>query len=233
MTELVESDEIIEYDINSKINRKAENVEENMDLFKTVQSNLLKNYSKDVYTMFFYYSQKPLFLKEECKKIVEMGNSSKFDYQKFGTGQLDFTIFNAKRSYLFPNDDTNDIYQKIGNTIVEQNQKIWNFNLFDFGEPIKFMEYNEYMTGHAAMHTDLAHHGVTRFRKLTIIIQLTDKSEYEGGELILQHYEKPYIMPKTQGTIIIFPSFLLHEVKPVTKGVRNSLVAFAYGPPFC
>ena len=232
MTELVESDEIIEYDINSKIDRSNEGVEENMDLFKTVQSNLLNYYPNDIYTMFFYYSEKPLFSKEECKKIIEMGNSSKFDYQKFGTGQLDFKIFNAKRSYLFPNDKTNDLYQKIGNIVVEQNQRLWNFNLFDFGEPIKFMEYNEYMTGHASMHADLSHHGVTKFRKLTIIIQLTDKSEYEGGDFILQHYEKPFIMPKTQGTIIIFPSFSLHEVKPVTKGTRNSLVAFAYGPPF-
>ena len=34
-------------------------------------------------------------------------------------------------------------------------------------------------------------------------------------------------------SVIIFPSFLLHKVEPVTKGIRNSLVIFSYGPPFC
>ena len=71
MTELVESDEIIEHDINSKIDRSNEGVEENMDLFKTVQSNLLNYYPNDIYTMFFYYSEKPLFSKEETNETKD------------------------------------------------------------------------------------------------------------------------------------------------------------------
>ena len=38
------------------------------------------------------------------------------------------------------------------------------------------------------------------------------------------------ILPK--GSIIVFPSFLWHRVKPVTKGVRYSLVVWNLGYPF-
>lgn len=224
---------MIQLDNKFSENNRIENNNDNFELYKFIQGNLMSNYPKPIYTMFYYYSLNPLFSKDECKEIVEMGTSLNFDYQRFGTGQLDFKKFNAKRSYLLPNSKTEKIYEKLRNIIIETNNELWNFNLYDFGEPIKFMEYNEYMNGHAALHCDISHQGVSKYRKLTIIVQLTDNNDYEGGDLILQHYEKPYIMPNIQGTIIIFPSFLLHEVKPVTKGIRNSLVAFAYGPPFC
>ena len=39
-------------------------------------------------------------------------------------------------------------------------------------------------------------------------------------------------MDKKQGTLIMFPSYVLHEVKPVTKGERNSLVTWVTGNQF-
>jgi len=62
---------------------------------------------------------------------------------------------------------------------------------------------------------------------------LSDGDDYDGGNLVIQNYETLQVMPRKRGTIIIFPSFLLHRVEPVIRGVRNSLVTFAYGPPFC
>jgi len=74
--------------------------------------------------------------------------------------------------------------------------------------------------------------------------QLTDGSEYKGGELEfdLRNYDPPMrdeskhliqckqILPK--GSIIVFPSFMWHRVKPVTKGTRYSLVMWTLGYPF-
>jgi PKHD-type hydroxylase len=48
----------------------------------------------------------------------------------------------------------------------------------------------------------------------------------------LYETEKPIILPKEQGKLIAFPSYTLHEVKPVTKGERYSLVAWITGPQF-
>ena len=74
--------------------------------------------------------------------------------------------------------------------------------------------------------------------------QLTDGSEYEGGELEFdfrnydphmrdeaKHLKQAEeILPK--GSIIVFPSFVWHRVKPVTKGTRYSLVMWNLGYPF-
>ena len=74
--------------------------------------------------------------------------------------------------------------------------------------------------------------------------QLTDGSEYDGGELEFdfRNYD-PYardesrhvvqvkeILPK--GSIVIFPSHIWHRVKPVTKVTRYSLVVWHLGDPF-
>jgi PKHD-type hydroxylase len=38
-------------------------------------------------------------------------------------------------------------------------------------------------------------------------------------------------VPRDQGTIIVFPSTMLHRVSPITKGIRRSVVGWAMGPP--
>ena len=67
---------------------------------------------------------------------------------------------------------------------------------------------------------------------MSLSIQLTDPKEYEGGDLCLYQEEKGDIMKKEQGTLILFPSYTLHEVKPITKGERNSLVSCVTGKQF-
>jgi PKHD-type hydroxylase len=67
---------------------------------------------------------------------------------------------------------------------------------------------------------------------LTIIVFLSDESTYEGGDFMIQYINSTIKIPKKRGSIIIFPSFLTHQVSPVIKGIRNSLVIFAHGPPF-
>ena len=39
-------------------------------------------------------------------------------------------------------------------------------------------------------------------------------------------------MPRGQGTAVIFPSFVLHRVTPVTQGTRWSLTLWSHGPAF-
>ncbi len=80
---------------------------------------------------------------------------------------------------------------------------------------------------------------VNKVRKLSVTINLCDKHEYEGGNLKFDfgpHSEKERfhecveIRPK--GSMIVFPSFIHHQVTPVTKGTRYSLVLWACGRPF-
>jgi len=83
-----------------------------------------------------------------------------------------------------------------------------------------------------------------KVRKLSMTCQLTDGSEYTGGELEFdfRNYDPhmrdeskhvrqvPEILPK--GSIVVFPSHLWHRVKPVTRGTRYSLVVWHLGNPF-
>jgi PKHD-type hydroxylase len=68
---------------------------------------------------------------------------------------------------------------------------------------------------------------------LTSIIQLSDETTYEGGDLILENVsESPPEKIKNQGTMLTFPSFIYHRLTPVTKGKRYSLVGWFEGPKF-
>ena len=44
--------------------------------------------------------------------------------------------------------------------------------------------------------------------------------------------DTPNVAMKEQGTLTAFPSYVLHEVTPLTKGTRYSLVAWIGGKDF-
>jgi PKHD-type hydroxylase len=76
---------------------------------------------------------------------------------------------------------------------------------------------------------------------LSVTVSLSDPGEYEGGELEFdfkneEPHKKPNIRTCTEilskGSLVVFPSFVFHRVKPVTKGVRHSLVIWNLGYPF-
>jgi predicted 2-oxoglutarate/Fe(II)-dependent dioxygenase YbiX len=56
----------------------------------------------------------------------------------------------------------------------------------------------------------------TATRKLSMVLQLSDPSEYEGGELQILDKANPETVTKQKGMITVFPSYTLHQVTPVT-----------------
>ena len=72
-------------------------------------------------------------------------------------------------------------------------------------------------------------------RKISVSVILND--DYEGGDLEFLvinakgELEICKITPAV-GSAIIFPSYIMHRVTPVTKGTRYSVVAWYGGPPF-
>tara|TARA_S200002703_G_scaffold5285_1_gene6195 strand:+ start:6954 stop:7601 length:648 start_codon:yes stop_codon:yes gene_type:complete len=131
------------------------------------------------------------------------------------------------------NQDTNWLYKKIINQIHKVNQE--NFDMIlKFIENLQFSEYTESQQGFYAKHDDCGDKGrlenFVDIRKLSFSIQLTDEKEYEGGELILYYRDKEIKAPKSKGTIVFFKSDIMHEVKPVKKGIRHALVSWVQGP---
>ena len=141
------------------------------------------------------------------------------------------------------------IYKELHPYIHKANKDAgWNFE-WDRSESMQFTKYklNQYYDWHCdGWDKPYEKEGPDKgkIRKLSMTCQLTDGSEYEGGELEFdfrnydphmreetKHLKKAKeILPK--GSIIVFPSFVWHRVKPITKGVRYSLVMWNLGYPF-
>ncbi len=69
-------------------------------------------------------------------------------------------------------------------------------------------------------------------RKLSVIVQLSDPDDYDGGEFRMHQVgtEPPAEVVRKQGTLLIFPSLVMHGVSAVTRGTRYSLVGWYPGP---
>jgi PKHD-type hydroxylase len=110
-------------------------------------------------------------------------------------------------------------------------QNAFYVNVFKNAE-IQYTEYHASENGHYDWHHDIdwnANDGLDR--KLSITVQLSDINEYEGGDFQFTEVPNPEMKDaKQKGTVLIFPSYLIHQVSPVTKGVRKSLVAWFKGP---
>ena len=139
------------------------------------------------------------------------------------------------------------IYKEIHPYIHLANKKAgWNFE-WDWSENCQFTKYklNQYYDWHCdsnyfTYQDNKNQNTYGKIRKLSLTCQLTDGNEYEGGELEFdtRSYdprEKKIISCKDilpKGSIVVFPSFVWHRVKPVTKGIRHSLVMWNLGYPF-
>lgn len=174
-----------------------------------------------------------VFTAEECDKIIEHGKSLKTLDAKVGGGdnkeEVDPSIRITTIAWIEPHPDINWMYRKLVDATLGLNKEYFNFELFGFFEKLQFTEYNA-PDGNYKQHMDKVFNSV--IRKLSIVVQLTDPKEYEGGELKIYSGPNPETMTKDRGTVIAFPSYILHQVEPVTKGQRHSLVGWTLGSNF-
>ncbi len=191
-----------------------------------------------------------------CENVIKFGLQQKEQLARtggYGERKLNKKeILNLKQKrnsdVVFLNEEW--IYREIHPYINRANEQAgWNFK-WEHSESIQFTKYklNQYYDWHQDTwpkpynHPGRRDHGM--IRKLSVTCQLTDGSEYKGGELEFdfrnydpqmrdetKHLRKATeILPR--GSMIVFPSFLWHRVKPVTKGVRYSLVLWNVGYPY-
>jgi PKHD-type hydroxylase len=127
-------------------------------------------------------------------------------------------------------ENTKWIYDKIGTMAYEANKEMYNFDLNFMPEQIQYTEYYGTDKGHYDWHMDIGSQGFMPFRKLSVTVQLSDPDEYDGGDLqFWTGGQYPISGPRGKGNVVIFPSFLLHRVTPVTTGTRKSFVLWLGG----
>ena len=183
------------------------------------------NFELDQINLFAFWNN--AFSKEECERIINIAKNKGLVKGKTRGDTKD--VRDSKISWLYPIDNTDWVFRRVTDITLNLNERFFKFDLFGLNEGFQFTNY-EAPSGKYGKHIDRGTN--TAVRKLSISIQLTNPEEYEGGELYLYEGDKPTLMDKTQGTLIIFPSYVLHEVMPVTKGTRNSLVTWVTGKQF-
>ena len=169
------------------------------------------------------------FSKEECQSIINIAKDKGLIEGKTKGDTKD--VRESKISWLYPVDNMDWVFRRVTDITLNLNERFFKFDLFGLNEGFQFTNY-EAPSGKYGKHVDRGMN--MSVRKLSISIQLTDPEEYEGGELKLYDGDdkEAQVMDKTQGTLIIFPSYVLHEVMPITKGTRNSLVTWITGKQF-
>jgi predicted 2-oxoglutarate/Fe(II)-dependent dioxygenase YbiX len=188
-----------------------------------------KKLSHHVETDYICWSIADAMTPESCLKLIEsLEAQTQGEAAEIGMGEkgiVNKEIRDVSRVNL-------PSYRGIGATMMgigmAANQKAWKFDVTHSNQT-DYLKYDE--AGHYHAHVDtFITPGDSECRKLTVLMFLND--DFEGGRLFLQNSHKKIYPPQAAGTALVFPSFILHGVEPVTKGIRRSVVTWLVGPWF-
>tara|TARA_B100000809_G_scaffold218686_1_gene225462 strand:+ start:106 stop:612 length:507 start_codon:yes stop_codon:yes gene_type:complete len=164
------------------------------------------------------YSVPNFFNSEELEQINNI-----IDNGEWLTATASLQLY-RKTKIKWINKSHNLLFDKLLSGSHEAN-KNYGFNITQVKE-ISILKYD---TGDFySKHIDMSAHDSDR--KLSVIIPLSN--DYEGGDTFFFTNENPIKMPKGANIATFFPSYIVHEVTEVTKGVRYSLVSWANGDYF-
>jgi PKHD-type hydroxylase len=194
----------------------------------------------------YYYFFKSALTSKFCDDVIKHAKSKQEKLAKVGYLNKEKDLKKIRNSnVVFLNDQW--IYNEIHPYIHEANKQAgWNFD-WDWSESCQFTKYKvkQFYNWHSDdfnvpynVPNDLNFHN--KIRKLSVTCSLSDPKDYKGGELEFDFRNNPNgkpviktckeILPK--GSIVVFPSFVWHRVKPVKKGTRYSLVIWNLGKSF-
>lgn len=141
-----------------------------------------------------------------------------------GEGAINTEIRNVERVML-------PVYKDIGGRLAAAgfaaNNRAWKFNITHANQG-EFLKYPA--GGRYTPHMDTFLNPEGECRKLTVLAFLND--DFEGGRFFIQDGHERYYPPQAKGTVLVFPSFLLHGVEDITAGTRYSVVCWLVGPFF-
>lgn len=176
-----------------------------------------------------------VFNEDECNKIIEcyhnreltdsISTDYNFDYQNKDSlkNLKDNKSRISKESALFSGEDE-WVHDKVSNILEELNDKFFNFDSLKMGR-YQLLQYGP--NGKFDWHADQGLKGVFSLRRISIVIFLSNRDEYEGGQLeFMPKLREPLKMEK--GYMVVFPSHKIHRVSPIISGIRRTIVNWSY-----
>lgn len=181
----------------------------------------VNNYLASPYIMTNYFNN------EECEKVISVGENLAEYIGTAGEIIESNKYRDSKVKFITPEKDNLWIFKKLQAAVAEAN-RYYRFDIAGFRERLQVAEYKG--NGHYTWHIDVGKDAMSS-RKLSVSVQLSKDDDYVGGDLEFHSIDKTKA-PRSIGSTIIFPSYLLHRVTPVISGTRKSLVVWVHGPPF-
>jgi PKHD-type hydroxylase len=202
-------------------------------------------------------NQAASLIKETTGQIGPGVNDDKDGEDILQSGTEDWSIRSSTIKWFEPMTMPEKLVHKIHDAVNMANEQCgWN-HTWEYMENPQYTIYNEQPKRQGdfyTWHTDAGpmHYDNGLHRKLSMTIQLSDQDDYEGGHFQWlephQEFDKmtgtnPQVemqnairtlsfSSKSIGSVCVFPSFLYHQVTPVLKGTRKSLVCWFAGKPY-
>ena len=172
------------------------------------------------------------FSQQELDKIYKDLESVPFQRATtIGGSESDGQVRRSNVKWIPYSEEWSWVYEKLIAMANEANEQLWKFNLHTAPEMIQYTEYDAAELGHYDWHQDIGP-GQASARKVSLTVQLSGTTEYEGGDLQIWNggnISSAESTPRGAGNVVIFPSYMPHRVAPVTKGIRRSFVLWVGG----
>lgn len=166
---------------------------------------------------------------DEIMRIVSMCEDEKLERGKtLGGGNRRCDI-----RFVFPNADNSWLFARLSGVLEMINAAYYGFELNGY-DAFQYTRYDSEENGMYGWHMDtfLGAKGLPpemiQPRKLSLTLNLNEG--YEGGDFMINQGGEATTVPMVKARAVVFPSFLLHTIRPVTKGVRRSIVVWVTGP---
>lgn len=175
------------------------------------------------------------FTKEEIEKIEQYCSTKKLD--KASTVGTDSSSRVSNNCFNDVDHENEWFISRINHAIEKVNERFYGFDLYGYSY-FQYAEYEGSESGKYDAHTDLIFGDnkpeyMIDTRKLSLSLLLSEPEEdFVGGEFFIHLSGNPSLHTLKKGQMIVFPSYMLHGVKPVLSGVRKSIVIWVEGPKF-
>jgi PKHD-type hydroxylase len=176
-----------------------------------------------------------VFTDRQCDRIIEEAARLTTDAGHVGgvvgEAEHDHEVRSSRIAWIPCEEPFAWVHDKLA-TVVRRANRRYEFDLIGFTEDLQFTEYAG-VGAHYDWHQD-GLDGDVAVRKLSMVVQLSDPGEYDGGDLEFFGIDGDDPAPerRRRGSVVVFPSFEFHRVTPLEWGTRRSLVAWVGGPPF-
>lgn len=173
-----------------------------------------------------------ILTEKDCDMLIKLYNTAPDEEAGIGgssNSTVDKSIRNVNRVIL-------PVYKGVGARLaaagLDANAKRWKFDITraNQSEFLKYPTGGGRYKGHIDTSLIMNEESKTETRKLTVLAFLND--DFKGGKFFLQIGHEKIYPPQKKGTVLVFPSFILHGVEDVEEGERYSVVTWMVGPWF-